>query len=158
RLTGAAQSAAPVRWFCESYRRAQLITTPFGASGLAVDRGRTAAGVGPRQPPQLFRRLRRGVVSGSGGHARRRREGMNGISCGRRGLGGALALVLSISLLGSGCSRTASTSPEAARPVKTMVVTAGGEPHVRSFPGKAEASKRVELAFQVPGLLVSLPV
>jgi RND family efflux transporter MFP subunit len=39
-----------------------------------------------------------------------------------------------------------------------MVVTAGGEPHVRSFPGKVEASKRVELAFQVPGLLVEFPV
>jgi multidrug efflux pump subunit AcrA (membrane-fusion protein) len=39
-----------------------------------------------------------------------------------------------------------------------MVVTAGGESHVRTFPGKVEASKRVELAFQVPGLLVKLPV
>jgi RND family efflux transporter MFP subunit len=44
------------------------------------------------------------------------------------------------------------------RPVKTLVVAAGGEPHVRSFPGKVEASKKVELAFQVPGLLVKLPV
>ncbi len=48
--------------------------------------------------------------------------------------------------------------PEVARPVKTMVVTAGGETHVRSFPGKIEASRKVELAFQVPGLLVKLPV
>jgi RND family efflux transporter MFP subunit len=39
-----------------------------------------------------------------------------------------------------------------------MVVAAGGEPHVRLFPGKAEASKKVELAFQVPGLLLQLPV
>jgi RND family efflux transporter MFP subunit len=39
-----------------------------------------------------------------------------------------------------------------------MVVTAGGEPHLRSFPGKVEASRKVELAFQVPGLLVKLPV
>jgi RND family efflux transporter MFP subunit len=39
-----------------------------------------------------------------------------------------------------------------------MVVAAGGEPHSRFFPGKVEASKRVELAFQVPGLLVELPV
>jgi multidrug efflux pump subunit AcrA (membrane-fusion protein) len=29
---------------------------------------------------------------------------------------------------------------------------------VRTFPGKVEASKQVELTFQVPGLLVSLPV
>ena len=39
-----------------------------------------------------------------------------------------------------------------------MVVAAGGETHARSFPGKVEASKKVELAFQVPGLLVKLPV
>jgi RND family efflux transporter MFP subunit len=39
-----------------------------------------------------------------------------------------------------------------------MIVTAWEEPHVRSFPGKVEASKRVELAFQVPGLLIKLPV
>jgi RND family efflux transporter MFP subunit len=45
-----------------------------------------------------------------------------------------------------------------ARPVKTIVVAAGEEPHVRTFPGKVEASKRAELAFQVSGLLVKLPV
>jgi RND family efflux transporter MFP subunit len=39
-----------------------------------------------------------------------------------------------------------------------MVVTAGGEPHVRVFPGKVEAVRTVELAFQVNGLLVKLPV
>jgi RND family efflux transporter MFP subunit len=39
-----------------------------------------------------------------------------------------------------------------------MVVSAGGGPRTRSFPGKIEASKKVELAFQVPGLLVNLPV
>lgn len=38
-----------------------------------------------------------------------------------------------------------------------MVVAAGDEPRVRSFPGKAQAAKRVELAFQVPGLLMKLP-
>jgi RND family efflux transporter MFP subunit len=39
-----------------------------------------------------------------------------------------------------------------------MVVAAGEEPHVRIFPGKVEASRKAELAFQVAGLLVSLPV
>ena len=46
----------------------------------------------------------------------------------------------------------------AARPVKTMLVTAGNPPLVRTFPGKVEASKSAELAFQVPGLLIKLPV
>lgn len=59
----------------------------------------------------------------------------------------------------SGCS----PSPPAPvgdliRPVKTLVITAGDDSHVRTFPGKIEASRRVELAFQVPGLLVQLPV
>lgn len=39
-----------------------------------------------------------------------------------------------------------------------MVVAAGEDSHVRTFPGRVEASNKVELAFQVPGLLVSLPV
>ena len=39
-----------------------------------------------------------------------------------------------------------------------MVVAAGEDSHVRTFPGRVEASSKVELAFQVAGLLVSLPV
>jgi RND family efflux transporter MFP subunit len=39
-----------------------------------------------------------------------------------------------------------------------MIVTAGGENRVRTFPGKVEASKKVELAFQVSGVIVKLPV
>lgn len=44
------------------------------------------------------------------------------------------------------------------RPVKTTVVAAGAAPRVRMFPGTVEAARKVELAFQVPGLLVKLPV
>src|SRR5260370_23864355 len=69
-----------------------------------------------------------------------------------------LSLALSIICLAIGCSRQTETRSEAARPVKTMVVTAGDEPLVRTFPGRVEASKRVDLAFQVPGLLIKLPV
>ena len=83
---------------------------------------------------------------------------MNGNCCIRRSLGRAVPLALSIGLFASGCSRTVSTGSDVARPVKTMVVTAGGETHVRSFPGKVEASKKVELAFQVSGLLVNFSV
>jgi multidrug efflux system membrane fusion protein len=39
-----------------------------------------------------------------------------------------------------------------------MVVVAGDETHVRSFPGRVEGSKSVELAFQVSGILINLPV
>jgi multidrug efflux pump subunit AcrB len=83
---------------------------------------------------------------------------MNGKSRGRGGPGQVLPFALSVILLAAGCSRQDATPSDVARPVKTMVVAAGGEPHVRSFPGKVEASKKVELAFQVPGLLAKLPV
>jgi RND family efflux transporter MFP subunit len=75
-----------------------------------------------------------------------------------KGLGRCLLLILSALPLTAGCSPRTSAPPEVIRPVKTMVVTAGGDTHVRSFPGKVEASKKAELAFQVPGLLVQLPV
>jgi membrane fusion protein, multidrug efflux system len=57
-----------------------------------------------------------------------------------------------------GCSQNAPPTADVVRPVKTMVVTSGDDMRMRSFPGTVEASKRVELAFQVPGLLVTLPV
>jgi len=60
--------------------------------------------------------------------------------------------------LTSGCSRPKPASSESVRPVKTLVVVAGEDSRTRVFPGKVEASTQVELTFQVPGLLVSLPV
>ncbi len=69
-----------------------------------------------------------------------------------------LLVALSIICLITACSRQNQTRSEAARPVKTMVVASGNQPLVRTFPGKVEASKSVQLAFQVPGLLVKLPV
>lgn len=69
-----------------------------------------------------------------------------------------VAMSLSLLALQPGCSPPAAKSEPPVRPVKTMVVAAGGDSRVRVFPGKVEASKQVELTFQVPGLLVSLPV
>jgi len=60
--------------------------------------------------------------------------------------------------LAAGCRPQASVPVEVVRPVRTMVVSVGGDSTERTFPGKVEASKQVELTFQVPGLLVSLPV
>lgn len=61
-------------------------------------------------------------------------------------------------VLAVGCRPQAPAAREVVRPVKTMVVSVGGDTTVRTFPGKVEASKQVELTFQVPGLLVNLPV
>ena len=70
-----------------------------------------------------------------------------------------VVIIVVLSLLGvAGCSSSAATQSDVVRPVKTMVVASGEQPQVRSFPGRVEASKRVELAFQVPGLLTQFPV
>jgi membrane fusion protein, multidrug efflux system len=72
-------------------------------------------------------------------------------------LGRGAAILLAV-VLASGCSPKAPTPTQVVRPVKTMVVSSGAESQVLSFPGRVEASNKVELAFQVPGLLVSLLV
>ncbi|WP_425613703.1 efflux RND transporter periplasmic adaptor subunit [Anatilimnocola sp. NA78] len=61
-------------------------------------------------------------------------------------------------LAAAGCTGAKPSSVELVRPVKTLVVTEGEATNTRSFPGKVDAANRVELAFQVPGLLVKLPV
>lgn len=68
------------------------------------------------------------------------------------------SLVVLLTISAVGCSSNPSAPPEEIRPVKTMVVTAGNLPSVRSFPGRVEASKMVDLAFQVPGVLIGLPI
>ncbi len=67
-------------------------------------------------------------------------------------------LAIFLVVLAAGCSREAPPAADVIRPVKTMVVSVGGDSNIRTFPGKVAASKQVELTFQVPGLLVSLPV
>ncbi len=83
---------------------------------------------------------------------------MNGKSCGYVRFGWAAPFTVFLILFIVGCSSEKPTLSAAIRPVKTMVVAAGGDTRLRSFPGLAEASKRVELAFQVPGVLIKLPV
>lgn len=61
-------------------------------------------------------------------------------------------------LVAAGCGGAPEAPPEAVRPVKTMLVEAGSGTRERMLPGTVEASRRVELAFQVPGILASLPV
>lgn len=58
----------------------------------------------------------------------------------------------------AGCSRQAPPRTEVVRPVKTMLIMAASDNNSRSFPGIIEASKQVELAFQVTGLLTNLPI
>jgi len=61
-------------------------------------------------------------------------------------------------LMLSACSRPPEGATELVRPVRTLVVAGGEDTSSRTFPGRVDASKQVELTFQVPGLLVDLPV
>ena len=83
---------------------------------------------------------------------------MNATGSARWKFGRKLALAISPLLVAAGCGSDEPSRPPQIRPIKTLVVAAGDENRTRIFPGKVEASKRVELAFQVPGLLVELPV
>jgi membrane fusion protein, multidrug efflux system len=59
---------------------------------------------------------------------------------------------------GTTAIRGAPPGEEVLRPVKTLVVAAGYEPHVRVFPGRVDASTTAQLAFRVSGLLARPPV
>jgi multidrug efflux pump subunit AcrA (membrane-fusion protein) len=72
--------------------------------------------------------------------------------------GSHAASALSLVALLAACASPPPPKVEVVRPVKTMVVDAGDEARSRSFPGTVEASRRVELAFRVPGVVVALPV
>lgn len=72
-------------------------------------------------------------------------------------------LTVSLAMLGAlaglaGCSREGPAQVSLPRPVKTTVVALGGSTAARSLPGRVQASSEVELAFQVPGVLINLPV
>lgn len=73
-----------------------------------------------------------------------------------------LKVAISAICVATGCSTSDPTRSRTVHPVKTISTTrkraAGNTLDVRTFLGTVEASKRVELGFQVPGVLVSLPV
>ena len=79
---------------------------------------------------------------------------MNTRSCARRHLMVALSMVCAL----TGCTRSDSSRSENVHRGKTISVPAGNTVEVRTFAGRVDPSKEVELAFQVAGVLVNLPV
>jgi RND family efflux transporter MFP subunit len=72
--------------------------------------------------------------------------------------GPLLSYLAAASLLLAACSRPPEAASELVRPVRTLVITGGTDTASRTFPGRVDAAKQVELTFQVPGLLIDLPV
>jgi membrane fusion protein, multidrug efflux system len=68
-----------------------------------------------------------------------------------------LTVALSIACAAAACSRSNSTRSDV-RPGTPMTAAAGNILEVRTFAGKVDPSKQVELAFQVAGVLVNFPV
>lgn len=83
---------------------------------------------------------------------------MTRLDVGEIGARTGMLLVVLAGGLAAGCTEPPPPPAESVRPVKTLVVTVGEETRQRTFPGRVEASRRVELAFQVPGVLAKLPV
>ena len=79
-------------------------------------------------------------------------------SDGSWGLGRSVTIALSVLGFAAGCSPPDTVRPDVVRPVKTMVVTAGEAARVRFFSGRVESSRTADLAFAVPGVLITFAV
>jgi membrane fusion protein, multidrug efflux system len=84
-----------------------------------------------------------------------------GITC--DGFFGTASLVLAVAFSLLSCDqqqeiKAGKAETEVIRPVKLMTVASGDDALNRSLPGRVRAFNRVELAFQVGGTLVQLPV
>lgn len=69
-------------------------------------------------------------------------------------------LIAALALLLSSCGKEKEKAPEkkVVRPVKIMTITSAEDAFKRKLPGKVRAALRVDLAFQVNGPLIELPV
>ncbi len=74
------------------------------------------------------------------------------------GTGLAICMICLALLSACGQSEEAAKTDETIRPVKQMKVSGSLAGKTRKLPGTVRASDRVDLAFQVPGPLVELPV
>jgi multidrug efflux system membrane fusion protein len=66
--------------------------------------------------------------------------------------------LMAVLLASCGKQEEQKVTREVVRPVKIMTVMSSEEAFKRKFPGRVRAAKRVDLAFQVDGTLIKLPV
>jgi RND family efflux transporter MFP subunit len=70
----------------------------------------------------------------------------------------AFAVLLVLLVTSCGKKEEQKVVREVVRPVKIMTIMSSGEAFKRKYPGRVRAAKRVDLAFQVGGPLIKLPV
>jgi RND family efflux transporter MFP subunit len=71
-----------------------------------------------------------------------------------------VGVLVTTTLLMSSCGKKekAIEKPAAARPAKIMILGASEQGDQRSFPGKVQASREVDLSFEVTGKIIEIPV
>ena len=69
-----------------------------------------------------------------------------------------IAVTLLMTLFLAACEQEVTIEKEVIRPVRVMKLSDVGQINKRTFPGKAKATKEVELSFRVSGPLITLPV
>jgi RND family efflux transporter MFP subunit len=70
----------------------------------------------------------------------------------------ALGFLATVGALAVGCGSEPQPEEVIARPVKMVEVGFGGVSGFREYPGTVEAADRAEPAFEVPGLIIEMPV
>lgn len=78
------------------------------------------------------------------------------IRAGARGSG--FAALVGFGLTAAGCGGEPEEVPEVARPVRMVEIGFSHSSGWREYPGVVAAEQRAEMAFEVPGLIVQLPV
>ena len=80
-----------------------------------------------------------------------------GIECKRSALFAAIGLTVTY-IMALGCSQSGSNPSNSVRPPRAQTLAGGKRLDVRKFTGKFVSSKHVELSFDIPGVLIRIPV
>ena len=75
-----------------------------------------------------------------------------------RGLRVSIATLVAGMIAAAGCAGEPEPVAEVARPVRLVEIGFGGASGWRAYPGVVAAVQRADMSFEVPGLLISMPV
>jgi multidrug efflux pump subunit AcrA (membrane-fusion protein) len=76
----------------------------------------------------------------------------------RGGLRAGIATLVAGTIAATGCAGEPEPVAEVARPVRLVEIGFAGASGWREYPGVVAAVQRADMAFEVPGLIISMPV